>query len=98
MMSIKSLPPKLDINPKTYYNIHIPTKERPIMTTTSSTGGSISHTKTGLFHYQNTEKFTVEQLNTDSTTNSEFKCDWHPYFAPEVKLTGPSGRVITFNK
>jgi hypothetical protein len=65
------------------------------MTNISSTGGTIKQTKTGLIHYGNTEKFIVEPTD-DVKDSTEFKCEWHSYFAPEVKLTGPAGRIITF--
>ena len=70
------------------------------MSITSSTGGTIVNTQTGFFHYENTEKFVSQyEVVGEKTDNGDFKCDWHPYFVPEVKITGnvPS-RVITFKK
>ena len=75
------------------------------MTITSSTGGHIIPTSTGLIHYCNTERFTDEFHGNDQngvvgrptkiSVEEGLKFDFGAFLTP-VRLTGTPVRVVKF--
>jgi hypothetical protein len=61
------------------------------MSKISSTGGTITHTATGLVHRCRAERYDTQ----DSTVHPDKKFDFSAFIKP-VKLTSAPGRIIRF--